>query len=100
MKVANLTEVKDELSRFVEYARRGERVRILVRGRPVADLVPVGEQAEEPGEEWTRAELRLLERKGVIRRGVGGFPAELLKPGPAVKGGDAVGALLEERARR
>jgi prevent-host-death family protein len=100
VKVANLTDVKDELSRYVEYVRRGERVRILVRGTPVADLVPVSEQAEGPGEEWTDEELSDLERKGVIRRGSGPFPAELLKPGPAVKGADAVGALIEERARR
>lgn len=100
MRVANLAELKDELSRYVEYVRHGERVRILVRGTPVADLVPVGEQAEEPGEEWTREELSDLERKGVIRRGSGSFPAELSKPGPAVKGADAVRALIEERARR
>jgi len=100
MRVANLTDVKDELSRYVEYVRRGERVRILVRGTPVADLVPVGEQAEEAGEEWTREELSDLERKGVIRRGSGALPAELSKPGPAVRGADAVRALVEERARR
>jgi prevent-host-death family protein len=88
VKVANLTEVKDELSRYVEYVRRGERVRILIRGTPVADLVPVGEQAEEaeePGEGWTNEELSDLERKGVVRRGSGTVPAELSKPGPAVK---------------
>jgi len=100
MKVANLTEVKDELSRYVECARRGERVRILVRGTPVADLVPVGEQAEEPGEGWTQEELSDLERKGVVRRGSGVIHAELSKPGPAVKRADAVRALIEERARR
>lgn len=100
MKVANLTEVKDELSRYVDFVRRGERVRILVRGTPVADLVPVGEQAEEPGEGWTDEELSDLERKGVVRRGSGAFPAELSKPGPAVKGTDVARMLIEERAKR
>ncbi len=38
MKVVNLSEAKNNLSRYVEQARRGERVRILVRGVPVAQL--------------------------------------------------------------
>ena len=42
MKVANLADVKNDLSRFVAQVRRGGRVRILVRGVPAADLVPVG----------------------------------------------------------
>jgi hypothetical protein len=60
----------------------------------------VGEQAEEPGEGWTPEELSDLERKGVVRRGSGGLPAELSRPGPAVKKADAVRMLIEERTRR
>jgi prevent-host-death family protein len=95
MKVANLTDAKNDLSRLVERARRGERVRILVRGVPAADLVPVERDPADSG--WEEAELAELERRGVIRRGPGGIPPALARPGPRVKGGGAVAVLLEER---
>jgi prevent-host-death family protein len=94
--MASLTRVKNELSRYVEYVRRGEVVRILVRGVPVADLVPIAgvdEGADEP-------RLRELERRGVIRRGRGTWPRELDSPGPRVEGNDAVSALIAERRTR
>jgi prevent-host-death family protein len=93
MKTASLSEVKNDLSRYVDHVRRGATVRILVRGLPVADLVPVvsGEVSSE--------ELEDLERRGVIRQGKGGFPSELEKPGPKVKRGSAVDLLLEDRRR-
>lgn len=43
MKMESLTNAKNQLSRLIERVRKGERVRILVNGIPVADLVPVGE---------------------------------------------------------
>ncbi len=97
MKVANLTDAKNDLSRLVERARRGERVRILVRGVPAADLVAVEVGSGEAGGE--EAELAELEKRGVIRRGAGGVPAALTRPGPRVKGGRAIAALLDERRR-
>lgn len=99
MKTASLTDAKNDLSRLVERARRGERVRILVRGVPAADLVPVGADAPPASDGWTEAELQELERKGVIRRGRGGFPSELSRPGPRVRNGSAVQALLDERRK-
>ena len=98
MKVANLTDAKNDLSRLVERARRGERIRILVRGVPAADLVPV-EAGAAGGDDDEEAELADLERRGVIRRGVGGMPASLARPGPRVKGGRAVAVLLDDRRR-
>jgi prevent-host-death family protein len=41
MEVADLTEVKNNLSRYIDQVQQGVRVRILVHGVPVADLVPV-----------------------------------------------------------
>ncbi|MBI2892789.1 MAG: type II toxin-antitoxin system prevent-host-death family antitoxin [Deltaproteobacteria bacterium] len=99
MKVANLTDVKNDLSRYVDQVRRGERVRILVRGLPVADIVPAGTGSEELEGDLEEAELTELERRGVLHRGPGGVPAELRRPGPRVKGGDAVRVLLDERRR-
>ena len=87
MKTANLSDVKNDLSRFVELVRRGERVRILVHGVPAADLVPV-----EVG-----GELDELVRQGVIRRGARGWTKELEAPGPRVPGDAAVQALLRDR---
>ena len=99
MRVANLTDAKNDLSRLVERVRRGERVRILVRGVPAADLVPVGSGAAPADQGGEEAELAELERRGVIRRGSGRVPASLAGPGPRVKGGSAVAALLDERRR-
>lgn len=97
MKTANLSDVKNDLSRYVDHVRRGGRVRILVRGLPAADIVPVEEGTEKGGDGATDAELRDLERRGVIRRGTPRFPRELDKPGPRVRGGAAVRAVIEER---
>jgi antitoxin (DNA-binding transcriptional repressor) of toxin-antitoxin stability system len=95
MKVANLARVKDDLSRYVDYVKRGGRVRILVRGVPAAELVPVTAAGKSDDE----AELRELERRGVIRRGTGGVPPEILRPGPKLKRGSKSMAdiVLDER---
>lgn len=93
MKVANLARVKDDLSRYVSYVRRGGRVRILVHGVPAAELVPVT-IAEESDDE---TELSELERRGIVRRGTGKFPRELLRPGPRWGGKPLSEIVLEER---
>jgi prevent-host-death family protein len=95
MRVANLAEVKNDLSRVVAQVRRGARVRILVRGVPAADLVPV----DTPGNAGDES-LAELERLGLVRRGAELSPrelAELDRPGPRVRGGRAVDALIRER---
>lgn len=95
MRVASLSEVKNDLSRMVDRVRRGERIRILVRGRAAADLVPV--QAADAG--WD-ADLAALEREGIVRRGKpasAAVLAEIDRPGPRVKGASVVDALLAER---
>lgn len=95
MKVAKLSDVKNELSRYVELVRRGEQVRILVRGVPVADLVPIAETGPDTG--FSDEETSELERQGIIRRGRGGWPRDLDAPGPRVSGNAAVDAVLRER---
>lgn len=94
MRTAKLSEVKDELSRYVDLVRHGETVRILVRRVPVADLVPVGAPREAGFDAGEAAEL---EREGIIRRGRAGWPRELDRPGPRVRGNAAVAAVLRER---
>ena len=97
MKIASLTEVKNELSRFVEEVRRGGRVRILVRGVPVADLVPLEPAALAGGHGFSAEEVAELEARGVIRQGRPGRCIELERPGPRVGKDAGTRALLDER---
>jgi len=95
MKTANLSEVKDRLSAYVEMVREGERVRILVRGVPAADLVPVA--AEPDDEEW----LLEAERRGVVRRALEPLDESLFEPGPGPRvGGSPSDDLVQERRSR
>jgi prevent-host-death family protein len=94
MKMVSLSEAKANLSRHVERVRHGESVRIQVRGVAVADLVPVID--EMPGG-VDLSELQDLERAGLVRRGHGALPEEILKPGPAMRGKGVMSALLDER---
>lgn len=94
MKMVTLSEAKANLSRHVERARHGESVRIQVRGVAVAELVPVTDKT--PGDVDLN-ELQDLERAGLVRRGHGALPEEILKPGPAVRGKGVMVTLLDER---
>lgn len=97
MKVANLTDVKNDLSRYVEQVRRGARVRILVRGVPVADIIPVAPSSDQESGSFSGEELADLEKRGIIRRGSARGSAELSRPGPRVGGDAGVRAVLSER---
>ena len=88
MRVVNLAVAKDALSNHVEYVRRGGRVRILVRGRAAADLVPV---------ESLGGELTELEDAGVVQRATSKWTRELDRPGPKPRGRAASQTLVEER---
>lgn len=77
MENANLSDVKDALSRYVEKVKKGARVRILVRGVAVADLVPVVQDDDQVVAE-----------------------KELLAPGPKVRGQAMSDVIVAERRRR
>jgi prevent-host-death family protein len=94
VKVAKLSDVKDDLSRYVDAVRKGGRVRILVRGVPAADLVPVDHGADSG---FSPAETAELEREGVIRRGKPGWPKALDRPGPRLPARAAIDAVVRER---
>ncbi len=99
MKVVKISQAKNDLSRYLQYVRRGGRVRILDRNTPVADLVPV-EPAPGAGEEPDEDErlLASLERRGLARRGLASaLPSDLWRPGPKDPGRGVAGALLRER---
>jgi prevent-host-death family protein len=98
MKEAKISEVKNQLSRYLSFVRRGETVRILDRSTPVAMLVPLSHPLGEASSEG--ALLALLERKGLIRRGAGRVDRELLDADPPGRPAGVLQALLDERERR
>ena len=77
MRTESLTNAKNNLSRLVEEVRHGERIRILVRGVPAADLLPVPAGKLEPDE--VERSLAALERRGLVRRGTGKVDDSLLR---------------------
>ncbi len=98
MKEAKVSEVKNQLSRFLALVRRGEVVRILDRDVPVAQIVPITEPLN--GQPAGQEALRIMERKGLIRRGSGKIPRLLLEKDPSGPATGALDALLDERRRR
>ena len=98
MKVANISTIKNELSRYLEYVKRGGAVRILDRHQPVADLVPVGRAGESVSSHQEL--LSALEQRGVLRRGRTKLDKELFVAPEATgsRGGTGVlESLLDER---
>jgi len=94
MKEAKISDVKNQLSRYLALVKKGEVVRILDRDVPIAQIVPIA------GTSAGGDALVALERKGLVRRGTGKIPREILSQDPP---GDPVGALdalLEERRAR
>lgn len=98
MKEAHISEVKNQLSRYLALVRKGEIVRILDRQRPVAQIVPISHATE--GRTVGVEALAEMERKGLIRRGTGRIDREILEADPPGKPAGVLEALLEERKRR
>lgn len=92
MKLASISQTKNQLSALIEQVRHGETVVITDRDRPVAKLMPIA--AEEP--EAASGGLVLLERKGIIRRGRR-ESCTLAQPLRLHKSASALALLLEER---
>ena len=92
MKNAIVSELKNELSRFLRAVKAGETVIVLERGLPVAELHP---RARKKGSSTTQ--LDLLEDRGMIRRGdvkkVKAFSFPSASPSPS----GVLESLLEER---
>lgn len=94
MKVANVSELKAKLSKYLARVKAGEEVVVTQRGRAVAKLVPIP-QAEDP----ELARLRALERRGLVRVGRARVPDRFWGlPLPEDPEGRSLAALLEERA--
>jgi antitoxin (DNA-binding transcriptional repressor) of toxin-antitoxin stability system len=96
MKNAKIGELRNELSRFLGYVRRGGVVRVFDRDRPIADIIPVRESAST-GSDALDQTLADLERRGVLRRGTGIVPERLLRGRLPRAKRSVLEALLEER---
>jgi prevent-host-death family protein len=92
MKRAKISELKNELSRYLRYVRAGESVLVYDRDHPVARLEPIRPTAGVNRSDW----IESLERSGLVRSPVARLPADWLDRRVAVSG-DVVGALLDER---
>jgi antitoxin (DNA-binding transcriptional repressor) of toxin-antitoxin stability system len=97
MKKTNISTLKRDLSRYIDYVRKGGMVRVFDRDTPVADIVPLARRSKSD-DDAIHAIINRLEREGsVIRRGSGRFPPAVLRR-PLIKTGRSVlEALLEER---
>lgn len=94
MKTASISEAKNQLSKLIDRARAGESIVITDRGVPVATIEPIARANADP-----EARLQRLERAGLLKRGTGRIPLELIRtPPPATRSGSSiVDAVLEER---
>jgi prevent-host-death family protein len=96
VKTASVSTVKNRLSAYLDLVRQGEVVVITDRGQPIARLVPLESSPAHDTEAWRRD----LEGRGAIKRSAEAASAALLDdlpPAPETAG-DALAALLEERA--
>jgi antitoxin (DNA-binding transcriptional repressor) of toxin-antitoxin stability system len=98
MKEAQISDVKNQLSRYLALVRKGEIVRILDRKRPVAQIVPIGHALE--GRTVGAEALAEMERKGLIRRGMARIDRDILDVDPPGQASGVLQALLEEREAR
>ena len=97
MKKTNISTLKRDLSRYIDYVRKGGIVRVFDRETPVADIVPLARRSKSD-EDPMDAIIDRLEREGkVIRRGDGKFPPEVLKRRLIKTRRSVLEALLEER---
>ena len=96
MKRAKIAELKNNLSRYLDYVKAGGSVLVLDRDRPVAQIVPLsGPGPARSGSDDAR--LARLERRGLIRRGTGGLPEWFGRHRPARLRGSVLKDLLAER---
>jgi prevent-host-death family protein len=93
MRVASVSELKANLSRFLREVKRGGEIQIVERGTPIARVV-----ALLPGEARGAERRTRLIQAGALRPGRGSA-ASILRAAPLV-GVDMGGAQNEERADR
>jgi len=95
MKIASVTEAKNNLSALIDGLKSGSPVLIADRGRPVARLEPVLVSDDDADE----ARLARVVRDGLVRPGRAALAKSLVleRPPRAKAGASALAALIEER---
>jgi len=99
MKKAKIGELRNGLSRYLDYVRAGGSVMVYDRDTPIAEIVPLTRTKSRNKKDLDEERLVRLERKGAIRRGKGDL-AEWFKthrPIDIPGGASVLDALLEER---
>jgi prevent-host-death family protein len=91
MKKVRIAELKNRLSYYLRFVRRGEPVVVYDRDRPIARIEAVRESRAD-----TADSTEELERAGILRRPSAALPAGWLDARPPATS-DIVAALLEER---
>ena len=95
MKQVSVTELKNQLSRYLRLVKRGETIEILERSVPVARLEGVqGRAASGDGH------LERLRRDGIVLPAKRRARVDLLKESPVPCRADAVQAVIDERGDR
>ncbi|MBI2891390.1 MAG: type II toxin-antitoxin system Phd/YefM family antitoxin [Nitrospirae bacterium] len=68
MKTVTFTEFRNHASEFLDLVERGETVRVVRHGKPVAKIVPAGRTDRAPS--WKLPGLRLIAPGTAIARAV------------------------------
>jgi prevent-host-death family protein len=92
MRKASVSDLKNQISRYLDYVKHGETVLVVDRNVPVAELKPVTGKSSS-------GKLTVLERKGIIRLGSGEVPEKFFKKKLRGKRARILDALLEERQK-
>jgi prevent-host-death family protein len=92
MKSARISELKNRLSYYLRYVRKGQSVLVYDRDRPIARIDPVRQSVATEAGDWTAE----LERTGALRPPVSPLPPGWLGRRERVAS-DVVSALVAER---
>lgn len=92
MKATGISKLKASLSEFLSVVKSGEEVLVTERGRAIARIVPIGQEARMP------ERLLAMEKQGRFRPGSGKIPETFWRTRkPVVAVGRVLEALRAER---
>jgi len=93
-----ISELRNQLSRYLRLVRNGGSIQVMDRDKPIALLTPA--KASTPGRENPSDEAKTFfdeqVKLGVLKKGSGKLPQELLSKAPPGKPG-TLAILLEDR---
>jgi antitoxin (DNA-binding transcriptional repressor) of toxin-antitoxin stability system len=93
MKKAGIAELKNRLSYYLGFVRRGQSILVYDRDRAIARIDPVRPSDAAEEDDWTRE----LQQTGILRPPATRLGKDWLRRRPEVDA-DVVAALLAERA--